>query len=299
MPIPETQLETWSHQGSITQSSTTYATVKRALEAADAKYAGKDFEIFLQGSYGNDTNIYAESDVDLVIRLDSMFHYDLKALTPAEAAAFEVAHPGTVEYKYRDFQADVIAALDKGLGAADVKPGKKAVKIKANGSRRNADVVVATEFRRYYSFPGIAGARFERGICFFTSAGDRIANYPKQHSANCTAKHQATTSRYKPMVRIMKNLRSKLIDDGKIPAGSAPSYFLEGLLYNVPNDKFGKRYDDTFIAAMNWILQADRTKLVCANEQYYLARDSAAECWPCASCDGFIDAAMKLWNDWE
>jgi len=41
MGIPESQLETWSHQGSVTQSSSTYETIKRALEAADAKYAGK------------------------------------------------------------------------------------------------------------------------------------------------------------------------------------------------------------------------------------------------------------------
>lgn len=57
MAVPESQLETWSHQGSISQSSSTYATIKRAIEASDTKYADKDYEVFLQGSYGNDTNI--------------------------------------------------------------------------------------------------------------------------------------------------------------------------------------------------------------------------------------------------
>lgn len=101
------------------------------------------------------------------------------------------------------------------------------------------------------------------------------------------------------MVRILKNMRGRLVDDGTIDGGSAPSYFLEGLLYNVPNDKFGKSYADTFVAAMNWILQADRSKFVCANEQYYLGRDSAAECWPCARCDRLIDAAVEMWNNWS
>lgn len=32
-----------------------------------------NFKVFLQGSYGNDTNIYAESDVDIAIRLDNCF----------------------------------------------------------------------------------------------------------------------------------------------------------------------------------------------------------------------------------
>ena len=296
MAVPESQLETWSHQGSISQSSSTYATIKRALEASDTKYAGKSYEVFLQGSYGNDTNIYGESDVDVVIRLDSIYHYDIDALTPAEQASFNAVRiPGT--YAYADYKADVTAALVKSFGAADVKSDKKAIKIKANGNRRSADVVVATEFRRYYS--GILGPQFETGICFFNSSGGRIVNYPKQHSANCTTKHQATNEWFKPMVRILKNMRSRLIVDGSIAQGSAPSYFIEGLLYNVPNEKFGTSYDDTFVAAINWILQAERKNFVCANGEYYLTRDSVAECWPCGHCDTFLSALTQLWNEWS
>ena len=296
MGIPESQLETWSHQGSVKQSRDTYATVKRALEATDTKYADKSFEVFLQGSYGNDTNNFAESDVDVVIRLDSIYYYDTSALTPQELQTFHAAFvPGT--YSYTDYKGHVVAALQKSFGQGDVKPGNKAVKIKTNGNRRNADVVVATEFRRYYS--GASGPQFELGICFFTPGGKQIANYPKQHSANCTAKHQATNEWFKPMARILKNMRGRLVEDEMIADGSAPSYFLEGLLYNVPNDKFGKSYGDTFVAALNWILQADHTKLVCANERYYLARDGFAECWPCANCEGFISKVVELWNKWS
>jgi hypothetical protein len=189
-----------------------------------------------------------------------------------------------------------VAALQKSFGA-DVKPDKKAVKIKANGSRRSADVVVATEFRRYYS--GLLGVQYELGICFFNSSNDRIVNYPKQHSANCTAKHQATNEWFKPMVRILKNMCSKLIDEGKIENGSAQSYFLEGLLYNVPDDKFGNTYSDTFVAAINWIFEAKQEDFVCANRQPYLVRDSAATSWPVADCAAFLDAVVRLWKDWK
>src|SRR5216683_3190400 len=164
MAIPESQLDTWSHQGSITQSCATYATVKRSLEASDTKYADKSYEVFLQGSYGNDTNIYAESDVDVVIRLDSVYYYDTSALTPAELAAFNAAFsPGT--YPYATYKADVVAALQKSFGAADVSPEKKAVKIKASGNRRSADVLVACEYRRYLS--GFSFLKYEPGVCFF------------------------------------------------------------------------------------------------------------------------------------
>jgi hypothetical protein len=298
MGIPESQLDTWAHQGSIKQSSDTYATVKRALESSGTGYATKSYEVFLQGSYGNDTNIYAESDVDVVIRLDSTFHYDIKSLSPADVAVFEGAYPGSAEYKYDTFKSDVLAVLVRCFGA-DVKAGNKAIKIKAGGNRRNADVVVATEFRRYSSFSDPNTARLVRGIRLQTAEGSTVINYPKQHSANCTTKHQGTASWFKPMVRIFKNMRSALVEDRIIRDGSAPSYFLEGLLYNVPTDKFGESYGSTFVAAMNWLVQADRTKLLCANEQYYLVRDGAAECWATGDCNAFIEGAIGLWNKWS
>ena len=296
MAIPESQLVTWSHQGSIAQSSATYASVKRALEAADTKYADKSYEVFLQGSYSNNTNIYAESDVDVVIRLDSVYYYDVSDLTPAELATFNAAFSAAT-YPYATYKADVVEALQKSFGVADVSPEKKAIKIKPNGGRRSVDVLVACEFRRYLS--GFSLLKYEPGVCFFDSGGNQIMNYPKQHSTNCTTKHQATNQWLKPMVRLLKNMRSRLLESAAIQAGSAPSYFLEGLLYNVPTNKFGISYGDTFVAAFTWILSAERDNLLCANEQYYLVRDSFTNCWPSANFDQFVSKAIQLWNNWS
>lgn len=239
MAIPESQLDVWAHQGSVIQSSTTYATIRQALASTDTEYAGIDFQIFLQGSYGNDTNIYSESDVDVVIRLDDIYYHDASELTALDLATFNQGFiAGT--YAYVDYKKHVIAALTKRFGAAAIKVGTKAITIEADGNRRRADVIVATEFRSYYS--SSLGPRYHSGICFFTASGNRIENYPKQHSANCTLKHQATNGWFKPMVRIFKNMRGRLLDKGLIEQGGAPSYFLEGLLYNVPNTKFGSSF---------------------------------------------------------
>ena len=215
MAIPETQLDTWSHQGAVTQSKDTYATVKRALESERASYTCRDFEVFLQGSYGNDTNVYAESDVDVVIRLDATFYYCLDDLNPVEQAAFQRAHPGGATYTHAQFKAHVVAALETAFPRA-VTPGNKAVKIAAAGNRRNADVVAAAQYRRYYTFPSASGATYAEGICFFLTDGTQIVNYPRQHSANCTAKHQATNEWFKPTVRILKNIRRAMVDAGLI-----------------------------------------------------------------------------------
>jgi hypothetical protein len=297
MSIPESQLQTWSHQGAIQQSSSTYATVRGALEVSGTGYAGQSYSVFLQGSYGNDTNIFSESDVDVVIRLDSTFHHDLAKLPQQQKDAFKASHSDAT-YTYADFKRDVMNQLRaKFAGAA--KQGAKAVKIEAQGNRRAADVLVATQFRRYHRFLSLTDQDYTEGICFFPESGGRIENYPILHSVNCTAKHQSTREWFKPMVRVLKNLRGKLVDLGNISKGSAPSYYLEGLLYNVPDAKFGVTYGATFANAFNWILQADRSKLLCANEQAYLVRDGTAVNWPTADCEAFLQAAVALWKNWK
>jgi hypothetical protein len=295
MAIPESQLDTWSSQGAIAGSRDTYATVRRALEANDTPYAAKNYEIFLQGSYCNDTNVYAESDVDVVICLKTIFHHDLTELTPPEKAAFDLLPNGTDTFA--GFKAEVLQVLRKRFGNA-VTPGPKAIKVPADGARRKADVIVATSFRRYHRFVSLNDQQYDEGICFFTDQGVRIANYPKQHSANCTIKHQGTNSWYKPAVRIFKNMRQRLVNNQVIDKGIAPSYFLEGLLYNVPASCFGKTYQSTIRESLVWILNADRTKFVCANEQYYLLRDDPVT-WAPANCQKFLDEAVKLWDGWQ
>ena len=296
MAVPESQLETWSSQGSISQSATTYGTVKATIDDPDTPFSKKEVTVFLQGSYGNDTNIYSESDVDIIALMNRCFQSDLSALPPEQASAYEEAY-GNASYTHADFKRDLVALLRTTYGSA-VAAGDKAITIAANGYRRKADVIAAIQFRRYYRFNGIEDESFDTGICFYNAAGNRIANYPKQHSTNLTAKHQRTNGWYKPTVRFFKNLRERLLTEGMIEAGVAPSYYLEGLLYNVPDSYFDGSYKEIFENSLNWLETADKTKLVCANEQYYLLRDETHTCWPPANCKIFLEFAATLWREW-
>lgn len=294
MAIPNSQLDTWSKQGSITQSASTYASVKNALESTNSLYKDRSFEVFLQGSYGNDTNIYAESDVDVVIRLDSVFRGDIDSLSAEEKTAYHNLPNAT--YDFNDFKKHVIIRLQTAFGKENIVEGKKAIKIKPNLSRRSVDVVVAHQHRRYHSWPH----NYTSGIVFSTKSGAEIINFPKKHSENCTVKHQGTNNNFKPMVRIFKNIRSKLVDDGKITKDIAPSYFIEGLLHNVPNNLLTGTYENMVVNVLNWFNNmSDRTNLVCANGQYYLLRDASLVCWPPANAEKFISEAIKLWNNWR
>lgn len=296
MSIPESQLDTWAKQGSVSGSSTTYNAIKDALNDSKSPYYLKDFDVFLQGSYGNDTNIYSESDVDLVIQLKGTFLYDTSTLTESQNQLFNSTF-SSATYTLHDFKRDVFAHMQSKYGAS-VKEGNKAIAIPATSNRRKADVIVALEYRRYTSFYSTSNQSYVEGIKFYSASGNEIANYPKPHSRNLTRKHQDTANWLKPLVRIFKNLRSRLEEMGKLSPGDAPSYYLEGLLYNVPSDKYGSSYDNCFCNAINWIQQADKSKLLCANEQYYLLRSGSETCWEPAKAEKFLAAAIELWNGW-
>jgi hypothetical protein len=296
MAINETQLETWSKQGSVTQSKNTCATIKNALTAAGTGYADKNYaDPFLQGSYGNDTNVYADSDVDIVMKLDAIFFKDLTRLSPVDRAAYDAAHGGGVAYGFSDFKRDVTAALRKQFGN-DVSPGTKAIWVKPNGGRRNADVLVCAQFRRYHEFKSISNQRYDEGIAFLDSDGDLVENFPKQHSKNLTTKHQATNQWFKYTVRMFKNMRNRMISDGTLAQGIAPSYFIEGMLYNVPADKFGTSYTETFVQCFNWIVAAEQTQLTCANGLHWLVRSGKSTSWRPEHFKKFTDATLALWN---
>jgi hypothetical protein len=292
MPIPESQLTTWSSQGSVTQSATTYQIIKNALEAQNSGYADKAFDVFLQGSYANYTNVYAESDVDVVICLRTTFRYDLNNLADAEKEAYRnYVDPAT--YRFDDFKRGVIAHLRQRF---PISVGNKAVTIPGDNNRRNADVIICQEYRNFHSFNFQRTWDYASGVAFQTPQGE-IVNYPEQHSENLTAKHQVTQYRLKPVVRILKNIRNRLVRDGILQDGIAASYFIEGMLYSVPDENFVSSHADTFYNCVSWLQTTDRSRLLCANRQYWLLGNSNVQ-WSAANCDLFLTALVDLWNNW-
>jgi len=296
MPVQESVLETWSQQGSIQQSAATYQAIKKVLEDARAPYHNRAFNVFLQGSYGNDTNIRADSDVDIVICTSEVFYFNTDNLDTAAKANFERRHPGSAQYTYQQFRTEVLSWLTKTYGS-DVVPGKKAITIKPNSTRRKADVLVCANFRHYWSFDSDQSENYDLGIVFWKPDGTRIVNFPKQHSENCTTKHQSTNGWLKPTVRALKNMRNRMIDIGVLESGIAPSYYLEGLLSNVPNDRFGQSFQNTFTRCIQYIGGADLTAFTCMNGIHWLVRDNHEVCWASANCSTFLRALENYWRN--
>lgn len=292
MAISERQLQTWSHQGAKEQSAATYQTIRSALEDERAPYASRTYEVFLQGSYGNDTNVYRESDVDIVICLSSVYYHDVSELTEQEATAFH-ADWRAANYTFNQYKADVTNWLKQCFGDG-VRAGSKAISVPGNESRRDADVLACVEHQRYTSYRSSWDRSYQRGICFWTAEGEKIVNYPKQHMENCTRKHQATRSSFKPNVRVLKNLRTAMVDARYIDDSVAPSYFIEGMLWNVPQIEFGGTYHQTITNALSWLDSCDQSKLTCANGLHWLIRDEAPVCWNSRDYRTFLSIAQDF-----
>ena len=89
MALSEAQLETWSQHGKTGQFTDTYQSIRGNLVDNSAPYPVKDVEVFLQGSYGNDTNVWADSDVDIVLKHNGAFYYDITGMNEPEQRAFK------------------------------------------------------------------------------------------------------------------------------------------------------------------------------------------------------------------
>jgi len=296
MGIPSSQLEIWSHQGAVRTSSETYHAIRDALHDTNAAYSDMDFEVYLQGSYCNDTNIYAESDVDVVIQLNSTFHSNKKLLPQEQYEAHERDY-GPATYRVEEFRQDVIDVLSHHFGRAFVEDGKKSVKLHANASRREADVVVCSQYRNYSYY-------FDRDLhdeikgMVISNKGESVVNYPRLHAQALTRKHQGTNCFFKPLVRILKNIKTNMIEAGYIGEKTTASFYLEGWLYNAPSHCFVADYRECFLNVCNWLLSNDSSQFAMPHGVFPLIGPQNNQ-WDATSYIAFCDALIQYDKDWD
>lgn len=288
MPIPESQLETWSHQGAVTTAKQTHESIRSALQKYDWP-DGVKYKVYLQGSYKNDTNIRGDSDVDVVVQLNSAFRSNLNE---EQKRRFEFS---AATYGWKQFRADVLEALYNYYGWDKVREGRKSLKVRT--PYLPADVMVCIQYRKYRQPPWSENDYVEGMTFYVPTEGRWVINFPKLHYSNGVDKNKRTEGWYKKTVRLFKNARTYLVDRNLIPSDLAPSYFLECLLYNVPDGKFGSTFQSTFCNVVNWLLQVDFIGFVCQNEQLPLFGDTPEQ-WSEEEAQQFMRAMVGLWNNW-
>lgn len=290
--IPGSKLEAWSKPGPSTNTKETCDSIKRALrDDPELQERDIEFSVYIQGSYKNATNIHGNSDVDIVIQLDAPYRLEQR-----DGMLKIVAPDGTAsDYDYEQFKRDVIDALRRRYGRRAVTVGDKAIEIHSSDStlRIDADVVVSQRHRT----PEGSGMWFE------TRHGKEITNYPKQHYQHGTAKNKRTNGQYKKTLRMFKRARSYLVKKGRISKDDVPSYFLECLLYNVPDEAYtasdpqANDYQRRFCNIVNYLNKNDISEFACQNEAHALFGQDSTQ-WNTRDAERFIKELVHLWGNW-
>jgi len=299
MAISEQRLEQMTRLPSATAYKEKYDSIKNALDAYFNWPDDLEYTIYLQGSYANSTNIKGDSDVDVVVEMSSVFYSDTDNLDLTEKNAYNLDRTEG-KYTLSQFRSHVIAALQSHFGASRVIEGNKSVKINPPASGGLfADVVVCAQYRKYWSYPNSWDARYSRGIVFWTTqTNEKIVNYPKLHIDNGEAKNKLS-SQYKATVRMIKNLKSNMVEYGYILDKTAPSYFVECLISNVPDNVLTDNRSLTLIKVVTWYesrTAEQRNKLLCGNHVHFLFRNTSTA-WNESSATAFIKALWKYYDN--
>jgi predicted nucleotidyltransferase len=266
--------------------------IRDALESYEP-LRGRPYAVYAKGSYANNTNVRLNYDVDIAVEYRGYFYYDL--CFDLEGQPKETVHvvDSHDPYTRDEFKADIYQALVDAFGAGAIEVGKIAYRVREKKTTLPADVVPCWEYRRYDRIEN-GSPVFQEGSCVFPAGGVRTPNYPAQQLRNGNAKNTDTLRRYKRMVRALKRLQTRLVDNG-ILTHDLPSYLIECLVYNVPSPSFG---ESSYLADMRAVLahifnatlpSGDCADWEEANGLKYLFRGSPP--WKVAEVHALADAA--------
>ena len=278
MPIPESTLSRWSHHQAGTAFKQAHVPIREALDA----YKGLsqfNYEIFLQGSYKNDTNLGGDSDVDVVVRLAQKLKPGVAALS-GEQLQEDGSHRFVLE-RWQSFRDHAMKAMRARFGNA-VKSGRKTLKLPKGKIPADADLVVTLSYMQ--------------GIGFYLPDEERwVVSYPQQHHQRGLKKERATNERFKRTIRMFKAARNHLVSKRVLTKEDAPSYFIECLLYNVPDGLFKPELRPTYTGILDWLKTANLNDFQCQNGEVRLF-GRRREQWTVKKARGFVRALQELWE---
>lgn len=282
MPIPDSILGRWSHHYSGEAPKQAHLSIRDAL-ASYKDWADKtEYEVFLQGSYKNDTNLRHDSDVDVVVRLEAKLR---PHVTELDGLQLEQNPEHKLVYeRWKSFRKQVLKALRAIYGTEAETPGRKSLKLTKGKIPVSADVVVTV--------------RCGTGIALYLPDEHHWAvSYPKQHHTKGLKKEHDTNSRYKRTIRMFKAARNHLVENKAIGDGTAPSYFIECLLYNVPNNLFIPSFGESYHGIVKYLTITSHKQFKCQNGFQELFSPSR-DLWSVDESQRFVQALGLLWKKW-
>lgn len=224
----EEKLAGWTGPSSPTEQEKQDRTERMIREAIKehAAFNSCSLKVYAKGSYANNTNVRADSDVDIAVQCCDLTYWD-------EAAPG--AHPAGSPYEGiwtpSKLRSELGAALRVKFPGQVDSSGSTAFRINSSSARVDADVVPCFNYRYYFS-----GGGYREGTKVFKKDDSSLLNYPVQQLETGRAKNNRTNRCYKQTVRIMKRVENVMANEGA--HREVPSFFVECLVYNCPDHIF-------------------------------------------------------------
>lgn len=256
--------DTWAKPASDTEEARCENAARMVRQAvwSSPSLSAHRVEVFGHGSYRNNTNVRAGSDVDVCVRCLDVWYPDYEFAPGVSNATLGFAD---ATYTPAAFKADVEAALRAHFGPAAVFRGNKVLQLRENTYRVAADVAPTFERRRYY-VTATGQLDYESGTWLVPDTGPAIENWPQQHYENGVEKNLATRRRYKSVVRILKRLRDEMVEGGALVESPPPSHLIECLAWNVPDTTFtGERLAGAVHGVLSYLLAHLLVDATCAH----------------------------------
>ncbi len=244
--ISEHILQKWSLPPSETNEKCkqTYSLIKTRIEQS---LIDDQFDIFLQWSYANATNIKEDSDVDIIICRKSSYRPNYWLMNKTSNYLLK----GNIDISYRsfyDFKTKVKNALVGEFWNSIIRKDK-CLRLKIqNPNLVNADIVPTYELHKF-----INNTQYYPWIAFFSDEWRYIENFPKLHQKHWDEKNQNTNGIYKSMVRLIKNCKAYYIDNYWDESKMVSSFMIESCLRNLPNYIYLQHYWTTSNLC-NWVI---------------------------------------------
>lgn len=221
----EAQLQGWTGPSSDTEQEKQERTERMVRDAIANHEAFRNcrLSVYAKGSYANNTNVQADSDVDISVQCHEVVYRDY-----APGATHLPSSPYTGIWMPEKLRAEIMAALKAKFPGQVDTTGSTAIAVHSSSARVDADVVPCFDYHYYFSSGG-----HREGTKVFPRSGSSFENYPAQHLANGRSKNNATNKSFKRAVRILKRVENLMASSGN--HREVPSYFVECLVYNCPN----------------------------------------------------------------
>ena len=220
----ENTLSGWTGPSSATEQDKQERTERMIREAIALHnpFSNCLLRIYAKGSYANNTNVRADSDVDIAVECTEAEYWDGERQSTAETS------PYVGIWTPDKLRSELNAAMRAKFPTQVDSSGSTAIQINSSTARVNADVVPCFSYRHYFS-----NGESQKGTFIFMTDGKRIVNYPAQQLENGKHKNIRTSHRYKKAVWVLKRVENAMVDAGA--HREVPSFFVECLVYNCPD----------------------------------------------------------------